>query len=234
MITWTSTLLSSLCLCFTALNCGAEVIDHLNPRWQGQRWNPNCLQLPDLIYQRALFPLVTQGPARITVPGQAFVLRLWILIQDNHTEEPLMVLWGRIADPKPAPLATLYLRSGCLVWVCKENPMGDSLFDSRTTVELETEDLPTNLWTSVDLLINPMAYQQTFGWNLLTNDPENPARRTRKGRLHMARQITAAQWEIDRIELLQMRKTWLGQIELLPADTLPQLLNPNIARVRAR
>jgi hypothetical protein len=31
-----------------------------------------------------------------------------------------------------------------------------------------------------------------------------------------------------------MRKTWLGQIELLPADTLPQTINPNVARVRAK
>ena len=195
---------------------------------------PNSLQLPDLIYQRALFPLVTQGPARITLSGEAFVLRLSVLFQDNRTEEPLMVLWGRIADPKPAPLATLYRRNGRLVWVCKENPAGDSLFDSRTPVDLETEDLPASVWVSADLLVNPMAYQQTFGWNLLTNEPEDTARRARKGRLQMARQLTAAPWEIDHIELLQMRKTWLGHLELLPADATPQMLNPNIARVRTR
>src|ERR1051326_1592803 len=130
MITWTSMLLSSLCLCFTALSCGAEVIDHLHPRWRGQLWVSNNLQFSDLMYQRALFPLVTQGPASIALPGEAFVLRLSFLFRDDRTEEPLMVLWGRIADPKPAPLATLYLRNGRLVWVCKENPIGDSLFDS--------------------------------------------------------------------------------------------------------
>jgi hypothetical protein len=186
------------------------------------------------MYQRALFPLVTQGPASIALPSEAFVLRLSVLFRDDRAEEPLMVLWGRIADPKPAPLATLYLRSRRLVWVCKENPIGDSLFDARSPVELETDDLSTNLWTSADLLVNPMAYQQTFGWNLVTNEPEDPARRTATGRLHMARQITAARWEIDRIELLPMRKTWLGQIELLPADTLPQMINPNVARVRTK
>src|SRR6266542_2346136 len=99
MITWTSTLLIGLCLCFTALSCGAEIIDHLHPRWRGQRWVPNNLQLPDLMYQRALFPLVTQGPASIALPGEAFVLRLSVLFRDDRTEEPLMVLWGRIADP---------------------------------------------------------------------------------------------------------------------------------------
>jgi hypothetical protein len=111
---------------------------------------------------------------------------------------------------------------------------GDSLFDSRTPVELETEELPASVWVSADLLVNPMAYQQTFGWNLLANEPEDPARRASKGRRQMARQLTAAPWEIDHIELLQTRKTWLGHLELLPADTAPQMLNPNIARVRIR
>lgn len=220
-----------LCWCFTAPRSGAEIVDHLNPRWEGASWVANRLQTPGLVYQRALFPLVTQGPARLRVPEGAFVLRLSVFIQETVGEAPVLVLWGRVADAKPAPLATLYLRNGRLLWVCPDNPKGDSLFDTKIPVELMNDSMPAGLWLTVDTLVNPAAYQQTFGWNRTINAPEDPARRKRTGPLLMARQLSEAPWEIDHFELPKLDKLWIGQLELLNPETPTQTINLNVARV---
>jgi hypothetical protein len=116
-----------------------------------------------------------------------------------------------------------------LVWVCPIDANGDSLFDAPKDVELETRELTPGLWATVDVLINPLAYQQTFGWNLEMNHPQDPAKPPGKP-LHLARQLTAADWSLQRIEVPRFHAAWLGQIELLPADTPPAQLRPNILR----
>ena len=74
-----------------------------------------------------------------------------------------------------------------------------------------------------------MAYQQTLGWNLEMNHPQDPTKPPGKP-LHLARQLTAADWSLQRIEVPRFQAAWLGQMELLPADTPPAQLRPNILR----
>ena len=45
-----------LCLFTSAWKSEAEIIDHLNARWQGCAWQANRLELSGLTYQGALFP----------------------------------------------------------------------------------------------------------------------------------------------------------------------------------
>ena len=218
-----------LCLFTSALNSEAELIDHFNARWKGCAWQANRLELPGLAWQGALFPLITQGPGAFSLPSGAFVLRLCVLPLNSEDGEPILVLWGRIADPKDKPLARLFLRKRRLVWVCPIDPKGDSLFDAPRDVELETRELTPGLWATVDVLVNPLPYQQTFGWNLEMNHPQDPSKSSGKP-LHLARQLTAADWSLQRIEVPRQHSAWLGQIELLAAGTPPTQLRPNILR----
>lgn len=187
------------------------------------------MELPGLAYQSALFPLITQGPGSVTLPAEPFVLRLHVLPLNVERDEPLLILWGRVEEAKSKPLATLFLRQGRPVWICPVNPRGDSLFDAARDVELATEKLPPRLWTTVDLLINPQPYQQTFGWNLELNRPEDPAKPSGKP-LHLARQLSGAAWTLEKVEIPRIHAAWLGQVELLPADTKPIQLRPNVIR----
>ena len=218
-----------LCLFTSAWKSEAEIIDHLNARWQGCAWQANRLELSGLTYQGALFPLITQGPGAFSLPSGAFVLRLHVLPLNTQDYEPMLVLWGRIADPHDKPLARLFLRKGRLVWVCPIDANGDSLFDAPKDVELETRELTSGLWATVDVFINPMPYQQTFGWNLEMNHPQDPAKPSGRP-LHLARQLTSADWTLQKIEMPRLHAAWLGQMELLPADTPPAQLRPNILR----
>lgn len=183
-----------------------------------------------MAYQAALFPLITQGPGFISLPSGAFVLRLHVLPTNVERDEPLLVMWGRVEEAKPKPLATLFLRrGGRLVWICPVNPRGDSLFDAPQDIELATKEISPGLWTTVDVLINPQPYQQTFGWNLELNQPEDPAKPSGKP-LHLARQLSVAGWTLEKIEMPRIRSAWLGQMELLPPDTQPIQLRANIIR----
>ena len=218
-----------LCLFTSAWKSEAEIIDHLNARWQGCAWQANRLELSGLTYQGALFPLITQGPGAFSLPSGAFVLRLHVLPLNARDNEPVLVLWGRIADPRDKPLARLFLRKGRLVWVCPIDAKADSLFDAPKEVELETRELTSGLWATVDVFINPLPYQQTFGWNLEMNHPQDPAKPSGRP-LHLARQLTSADWTLQKIEMPRLHAAWLGQMELLPADTPPAQLRPNILR----
>lgn len=222
-------MLCALCLFISAGSFKAETVDHFNPRWQGAAWQPNHLRLPDLRYQDVLFPLVTQGPGSLKLPTDAFVLRLHVLPLSLPHDEPLLVVWGRVEAAEAKPLATLYLRNGKLVWICPINPTGDSLFDAARDVELTTNELTTGLWTTFDVEINPRPYEQTFGWRLDLNVPENPAKPSGKP-LHLARQLSAAEWVLEKMEIRQLRSVWLGQLELLPPQAEPSQLRPNLFR----
>src|SRR6266568_6531406 len=225
MTIWTRTWLCALCLSISALRSKAETIDQFNPRWRGSAWQANRLDLPGLAYQGALFPLITQGPGFIALPSGAFVLRLHVLALALQRDEPLLIVWGRVEEPKAKPLATLYLRSGRLVWVCRVDSRGDSLFDAAQNVELPTKELTAGLWATADVLINPQPYQQTFGWNLELNHPEDPAKSSGKP-LHLARQLSVAGWTLEKVEIPRIHSAWLGQMELLPPDTKPTQLRP--------
>lgn len=216
MTTLIRTLLSSLCLCLAAESSRAELIDHFNPRWKGSEWKPNELKLA-LAYQQALYPLVTQGPGVVQMPSGAYVLRLSVCVQDKAPDQRVMTFWGKVTDPKETPLATLQLKDNKLVLICPVNPKGDSLFDARARVELESRTFSRGTWATFDLLVNPGSFQQTFGWNLGQNRPADPAR-THQAPLHMARQLSPAAWEISKLELEVCKHVWLGQLELLPAD----------------
>lgn len=157
------------------------------------------------------------------------MLRLHVLPTNVERDEPLLVLWGRVEETKSKPLATLFLRRGRLVWICPVNPRGDSLFDAAHDVELATEELAPGLWTTLDVLINPEPYQQTFGWNLDLNHPEDPAKLSGKP-LHLARQLSVAAWTLEKIEIPRIHSVWFGQMELLPPDTKATQLRPNIIR----
>ena len=229
MTIWTRTWLCALCLFISAWRSKAETIDHFNPHWQGSAWQANRLELPGLAYQGALFPLITQGPGFATPPSGAFVLRLHVLPLTIQRDEPLLIVWGRVEEPKAKPLATLYLRRGRLVWLCPVNPRGDSLLDAAQDVELTTKELTSGLWTTVDVLINPQPYQQTFGWNLELNHPQDPAKPSGQP-LHLARQLSVAAWTLEKIEIPRIHSAWLGQMELLSPDTTPAQLRPNMFR----
>lgn len=157
------------------------------------------------------------------------MLRLHVLPTNVERDEPLLVLWGRVEETKSKPLATLFLHRGRLVWICPVNPRGDSLFDAAHDVELATEELAPGLWTTLDVLINPEPYQQTFGWNLDLNHPEDPAKLSGKP-LHLARQLSVAAWTLEKIEIPRIHSAWFAQMELLPPDTKPIQLRPNIIR----
>jgi hypothetical protein len=229
MTIWTRIGLCVLCLFISAPKFKAETIDHLNPRWQGAAWQANRLALPGMAYQGALYPLITQGPGSVTLPSGPFVLRLHVLPLTAEREEPLLIVWGRVEEAKSQPLATLFLRQGRLVWICPVNPRGDSLFDAAHDIELATKELAPRLWTTVDVLINPQPYQQTFGWNLELNHPEDPAKSAGKP-LQLARQLSVAAWTLEKLEIPRLHSVWLGQMELLAPDTKPIQLRPNIIR----
>ena len=229
MTIWIRTWLCALCLSISALRSKAETIDQFNPRWRGSAWQANRLDLPGLAYQAALFPLIAQGPGFIALPAGAFVLRLHVLPLNIHRDEPLLIVWGRVEEPKAKSLATLYLRNGRLVWICRVDSRGDALFDAAQDVELPTKELSPGLWATVDVLINPQPYQQTFGWNLELNHPEDPAKSSGKP-LHLARQLSVAGWKLESVEIPRIHSAWLGQMELLPPETKPIQLRPNILR----
>ena len=157
------------------------------------------------------------------------MLRLHVLPLTTQRDEPLLIVWGRVEEPKAKPLAILHLRRGRLVWVCPIDNRGDSLFDAAQDVELPTKELTSALWTTVDVLINPQPYEQTFGWNLALNHPEDPAKPSGKP-IHLARQLSVAGWRLERIEIPRIHSAWLGQMELLPPDTSSTQLRPNLIR----
>lgn len=218
-----------LCLFISALKSGAELVDHCNPRWEGAAWQANRLDFPTLAYQAALFPLITQGPGAFAVPSGSFTLRLHVLPLPGQRDEALLTLWGRVEDKTTKPLATLWWRNGQLVWNCAVNPHGDSLFDASNDVELFSPRLAYGCWASVDVLINPNPYEQTFGWRLDVNQPEDPAKRHNTV-LHLARQLSVAGWSLEKIEMPRVHSVWFGRMEILPPDAKPVQLRPNILR----
>jgi hypothetical protein len=147
----------------------------------------------------------------------------------GQPDEALLTLWGRVEETAPKPLATLWWRGGQLVWICPVNPHGDSLFDARKDVELVSPRLATGCWASVDVLINPNPYEQTFGWRLDLNQPEDPAKRHLQD-LHLARQLSIAGWTLEKIEMSRVHSVWLGRMELLPPEANPVQIRPNILR----
>jgi hypothetical protein len=209
----------------------SESIDHLNPRWTGEKWKPNRLSLSGLAFQRAFFPQVTQGPGQVHLPkDEAFVLRLSLLSIDSKQEEPILRLWGRVTGDADVVLATLYYRQGKYQWRCPISGKDDSLFDAPFEVEISTK-AALNAWNTYDVILNPGAYQQMFGWNTTILSPVDPAK-SRKGEIRTARQLTVAAWKIDRIEVVPMKSTWIGAIEILPPDVAPIILSPNIIQTR--
>lgn len=219
----------ALCLFLSALSSKAELIDHFNPRWQGAAWQANSLHVPGLAYQAALFPLISQGPGTLKLPGDGFILRLHILPLRDQPDEAVLTLWGRVTEATSKPLATLWWRQGKLVWVCTVDSQGDSLFDASKDVELISPNLTPGCWANLDLLADPLPYEQTFGWNLVPNQPEDPAKPSAKT-LHLARQLSVAGWILDRIEMPRVHSLWFGQFELLPPSTNPVQPPPNILR----
>jgi hypothetical protein len=220
-------LLSSLCLFLTAQKSFSEAVDHTSSRWTGERWTPNPVQPPGTAFQGAFFPLVTQGPGRIQIPDEAFILRFGVISTNFPSDEPLMVLWGKVVDDKLVPLATLHCRKGRFVWVCPMNPKGDCLFDSKQDVQIESREALPNLWHCFDLLVSPGAFQQSLGWNEDVNKPIDPLVPGGK-RVHMARQLTSAAWRLDHIEVVHFNSVWLGLVEILPADFGKHAHVPNI------
>lgn len=223
--------LGTLCWCIPALNCGAANIDHFHCAWSGTSWRPNPIEAPHLAYQKAFFPLATQGPGAVALPPGAFILRLAIFAEEFEGQERILSLWGRVTENQERPLATLIYRHGQLVWHCPVDEYGDTLFDAKTPVELTTA-LPTGRWVIKDTLVHPKLYRQTLGWNQAMNRPEDPAKRTSTSPLHMARQSSSAPWTLTRIEVHAFRKLWIGQIEVLPEDTPPEPTQFNVIRVR--
>jgi hypothetical protein len=206
----------------------SESIDHLNPRWTGEKWKANRLEITGLAFQRAFFPLVTQGAGRLQLPkNEAFVLRLSVLSTNVNREEAIARLWGRIHGKKDSPLATLYQSGGHLKWKCPVSDSGDSLFDAPVDVELCAGKICQNNWQTFDVVVNPLAYEQMFGWSSQNIAPNDPAK-TKKGATRVARQLSSAAWEISHLELLGLQTVWVGRIELLPQDTKPLIISPNV------
>ena len=219
-------LLCSLCLSFVAPSSGAETIDHFHPSWRGSNWISNQLRLP-LAHQAAFYPLITQGTGNLALPDGAFILRFPFCALSPGKNEKLLTVWGRVADPSDTALATLYFRGNRLVWASPSPRDRDSLFDSPAIVELETDLIATNRWLTFDVLIDPRPFQQTFGWNRLRNTPADPKHKA-SGRTYIARQLSAAAWTFNRLEMHRMTNCWFGQLELLPNDTTPNTLPLNI------
>jgi hypothetical protein len=207
----------------------SESIDHLNPRWTGEKWKANRLEISGLAFQRAFFPLVTQGPGRLQLPkNEAFILRLSILSTNVNKEEAVARLWGRIHGKTEIALATLYQSGGQLKWRCPISDRGDSLFDAPVDVELCSGKVSPNNWQTFDVVVNPLIYQQMFGWSSPNIVPHDPAK-TGKGSNRVARQLSSAAWEISHLELLGMQSVWVGRIELLPPDAHPLNISPNVS-----
>ena len=206
----------------------SESIDHLNPRWTGEKWKANRLEISGLAFQRAFFPLVTQGPGRLQLPKkEAFILRLSILSTNVNKEEAVARLWGRIHGKTEIALATLYQSGGQLKWRCPISDRGDSLFDAPVDVELCSGKVSPNNWQTFDVVVNPLIYQQMFGWSSQNLSPIDPAKST-KGIPRVARQLSPAAWQIRQIDIQSLKTVWIGRIEILPIDAAPLAIAPNI------
>ena len=204
----------------------AEDVDSTNPKWSGQSWKANDLQIPSLLHQAALFPIITRGSGEIYLPkDQAYVLRL-ALISTNNEPEQIAKLWGRVSEHKDVVLATLWKKGSNYVWICPVNAKGDSLFDAPGNVTLPSYRCEPNNWVVLDTILNPNAYQQLFGWNSANAHSVDPALAAQSGPL--ARQLSPAEWHISRLEILPLHSTSIGLISLLPQDTTPVLSGPNI------
>jgi hypothetical protein len=187
------------------------------------------LEITSLAFQRALFPLVTQGHGRLQLPeNEPFIVRLSILSTNVNREEAIAQLWGRIHGKKETPLATLYQSGGQLKWKCPISDSGDSLFDAPVEVDLCTGKISSNNWQTFDVVVNPLAYEQMFGWSSQNIVPCDPAK-TQKGRSRVARQLSSAAWDVSRLEILGLQTVWIGRIELLPPDAHPLIISPNIS-----
>ena len=208
----------------------AEDIDSTNPKWSGKPWTANDLQIPSLLHQAALFPVLTRGTGEIYLPkDQAYVLRL-ALISTNAENEQIARLWGKVSEHKEVILATLWKKGSNYVWICPTSTKSDSLFDAPGDVSLPSYRCAQNNWVVLDTLVNPAAYQQLFGWNSDSPHPMDPALVAQSGPL--ARQLSPAEWHLNRLEILQLHSVAIGQISLLPQDTTPVLSGPNIGVVK--
>ena len=183
--------------------------------------------MPNLANQRAFFPLVTRGPGRVQLArGEPCILRIALLSTNSGHEEKIAQLWGRIHGKTDVPLAALSQKNGKLIWRCPISSDGDSLFDAPTDVELPTA-LSANVWQVFDVIINPQAYQQMFGWSSQNLSPIDPAKST-KGIPRVARQLSPAAWQIRQIDIQSLKTVWIGRIEILPIDAAPLAIAPNI------
>jgi hypothetical protein len=228
MTTWIQALRNGLWLFIAVPSLlRAESIDHLNARWTGSKWEANRLVMPNLANQRAFFPLVTRGPGRVQLArGEPCILRIALLSTNSGHEEKIAQLWGRIHGKTDVPLAALSQKNGKLIWRCPISSDGDSLFDAPTDVELPTA-LSANVWQVFDVIINPQAYQQMFGWSSQNLSPIDPAKST-KGIPRVARQLSPAAWQIRQIDIQSLKTVWIGRIEILPIDAAPLAIAPNI------
>lgn len=208
----------------------AENIDHLSPKWTGKAWTTNSLELPNLLYQRALFPLVSHGGGTVLLPtDETFVLRVALLTTNRQAEEEVLRLWGRIQGQQESVLATLRLSHGKYTWHCPVSNKADCLFDAAADVELNTGQVTTGVWGIYDTVANPLPYQQMFGWNSPQPAPTNPAK-SRVGGLSLARQLTSAGWHLTRVEIPPLTTVWIGELALLPFETPAAQSNFNVVR----
>ena len=172
---------------------------------------------------------MTQGPGRLQLPkNEVFVLRLSILSTNVNREEAVARLWGRIHGKKDSPLATLYQSGGQLKWRCPDKRqrttaclMLQSMWSCAPARYAQTTGKPSMC------VVNPLAYEQMFGWSSPNIVPNDPAK-TGKGANRVARQLSSAAWEISHLELLGLQTVWVGRIELLPQDTHPLIISPNV------
>jgi hypothetical protein len=95
-------------------------------------------------------------------------------------------------------------------------------------VELCSGKVSPNNWQTFDVVVNPLIYQQMFGWSSQNIAPQDPAK-TQKGSSRVARQLSSAAWEIGHLEMLGMQSVWVGRIELLPPDAHPLNISPNVS-----
>ena len=220
------TLVNSLLLYTLALHISsAEIVDSTSAKWSGDPWKPNQLALEHWPYQGGVFPIVTQGRGHVQLPKLDFTLRL-ALMHTNATPNLVAKLWGKVAGTTNSCLAELVFNGTNYSWQCPISTTNDSLFDSSTAVILDSPPIRTNQWVYLDTLINPQAYQQTFGWSSGDNLPHDPATPA-KTKFNLARQLSPADWSIEYLEIVP-NSNFIGRIELLPAHAPSNLIPLNI------
>ena len=181
--------------------------------------------------QCAFFPQVSTGNARVAIETKdPFILRIAVLTTNSASTCHLFDITGKINGLKDSVLATLSLNNGKLTWTCKVNTKGDSLFDAPADIDLSVP-ITVNTWSIYDVVINPLAYQQMFGWSSQTQQPEDPAK-TLKRKPTLIRQLTGAAWNLHELHILPLtnKGIWLGELAILPLSTSPVRNSPNISK----